>query len=84
MRNQRWQPRNGCDGRLMAKILITTIQANLVQNPRKRQQNSTELLLLKFLPLICHFLAATFDFTFFYPGFFGGRTLLLQLVLIRL
>jgi len=24
---------NGCDGRLMAKILITTIQVNLVPNP---------------------------------------------------
>jgi len=24
--NQKWQPRNGCDGRLMAKNLITTIQ----------------------------------------------------------
>jgi len=28
-------PRNGCDGRLMAKILITTIQVNLVPNPSK-------------------------------------------------
>jgi len=27
--NPRWRPRNGCDGRLMAKILITTIQVNL-------------------------------------------------------
>ena len=25
--------KNGCDGRLMAKILITTIQVNLVPNP---------------------------------------------------
>ena len=25
--------RNGCDGRLMAKILITTIQVNLAPNP---------------------------------------------------
>ena len=29
MWNPRWRPRNGCDGRLMAKILITTIQVNL-------------------------------------------------------
>ena len=32
MGNQRWQPRNGCDGRLIARILITTIQVNLVPN----------------------------------------------------
>ena len=25
--------KNGCDGRLMAKILITTIKVNLVPNP---------------------------------------------------
>jgi len=31
--NPRWQPRNGCDGRLMAKILLTAIQMNLVPNP---------------------------------------------------
>ena len=29
MWNPRWQPRNGCDGRLIAKILIMTIQVNL-------------------------------------------------------
>ena len=29
MWNPRWWARNGCDGRLMAKILITTIQVNL-------------------------------------------------------
>ena len=28
MWNPRWRPRNGCDGRLMVKILITTIQVN--------------------------------------------------------
>jgi len=33
IRNPRWQPRNGCDGRLIAKILRTTIQVNLVPNP---------------------------------------------------
>ena len=27
--NQKWRSRNGCDGRLMAKILITTIQCCL-------------------------------------------------------
>ena len=25
-----WQPRNGCDGRLMVKVLIMTIQVNFV------------------------------------------------------
>jgi len=29
MWNQRWQPRNGCDGRLVAKNLITSIQVNM-------------------------------------------------------
>ena len=28
MWNPRWRPRNGCDGRLMVKILITIIQVN--------------------------------------------------------
>ena len=29
----RWQPRNGCDGRSVIKILITTIQVNFVLIP---------------------------------------------------
>jgi len=29
----RWQPRNGCDNRSMAKILITIIQVNFVLIP---------------------------------------------------
>ena len=50
--NQRWWPRNVCNGRLMAKILITTIQVNLVPNPSGGgSTNSPELALLKFLPL---------------------------------
>jgi len=32
MRNPRWWPRNGCDGRLIEKFLITTIRVNLVLN----------------------------------------------------
>ena len=66
--NPRWQPRNGCDGRLMVKILIMTIQVNLVPLGQLAQ-NSPELLLLKFLPLTyhhSHFLAATLDFTSFF------------------
>ena len=31
---KRWQPRNGCDGRLMAKILIMTIQVNVYKYAR--------------------------------------------------
>ena len=31
--NPRWRLRNGCDVRLVAKTLMTTIQANLVPNP---------------------------------------------------
>ena len=44
----RWQPRNGCDSRLVIKILITTIQVNLCCPAKK---NLLELILLKFLSL---------------------------------
>ena len=77
MWNPRWRPRNGCDGRLMVKILITTIQVNLVPLGQLAQ-NSPELSLLKFLPLTYHhnhFLAATLDFTsFFTIAFWGPHT----------
>jgi len=46
MRNPRWQPRNGCDGRLIAKILITTIQVNLVPNLR-RQHKFARIVIIK-------------------------------------
>ena len=52
----------------MVKILITTIQVNLVPLGQLAQ-NSPELSLLKFLPLTyyhSHFLAATLDFTSFF------------------
>ena len=55
MQNPKWQPRHGCDGRLKAKISITTIQVNLV--PVKRGEsntNSPELSSLQFLPLAYH------------------------------
>ena len=42
----RWRPRNGCDGILMAKTLITTIQAILRLAPKSPK------LSLNFLPLI--------------------------------
>jgi len=54
----------------MAKILITTIQVNLLPHPSfTTAQNSPELLLLTFLPSIyqhSHFLAASLDFTTFF------------------
>jgi len=49
--------KNGCDGRLIAKILITTIPVNLVPNCSETWRgntNSAELALLKFLLLAYH------------------------------
>ena len=70
--------KKGCDGRLMVKILITTIRVNLVPLGQLAQ-NSPELLLLKFLPLTyhhSHFLAATLDFTSFFTIAFSKAALL--------
>ena len=69
VKNPRWLQRNGFDGRLIAKILITMIRVNLGPNPNKtwrKQHNTHELLLLNFfllqwltitaiswLPLLC-------------------------------
>ena len=58
----------------MVKILITTIQVNLVPLGQLAQ-NSPELSLLKFLPLTyhhSHFLAATLDFTSLFTMAFLG------------
>ena len=55
---------------VMVKILITTVQVNLVL-----AQNSPELSLLKFLLLTyhhSHLLAATLDFTSFFTMAFLG------------
>jgi len=55
------------DRRVMVKILINTIQMNLVPNPSNT--NSPELSLLKFLSLAyhhSHFVVATLDFTSFF------------------
>jgi len=49
--------KNGCDGRLIAKILIMTIQADLAANRSetwRSNTNSAELSLLKFLLLAYH------------------------------
>ena len=65
----------------MTKILIMTIQLNLVPNPSETGEGSTvspDLLFLKVLPLTYHrrrFLATTFDFTSFSPWNFGGHIL---------
>ena len=72
------RPRNGCDGRLMVKILITTIQVNFCA----ASQNLPKLSLLKFLPLTyhhSHFLAATLDFTSFFTIAFLRAAHFLQL-----
>jgi len=64
--------KNGWDGRLIAKILITPIQLNLCCLSTFHYDsapNSPELLLLKFLLLTyhhSHFLVTTLDFTFFF------------------
>ena len=71
--------KKGCDGRLIAKVLIMTIQGNLVLNPSetwRRQTNSAEFSLLKFLLLAIAYdhLAATLDFTSFFTMAFLGAT----------
>ena len=59
----RWQPRNGCHGRSVTKILITTIQVSLCYNSWAPE------LLSKFLLLTyhdSHFLPATSIFLIFF------------------
>ena len=73
MRNQRWRPRNDCDGRLMAKNFNNNNSGEFVF-----ALNSPELLLLNFLSLTyhrSHFLAATFDFKSFFTLAFLGAAL---------
>ena len=84
MQNPRWRPRNGCDGRLIAKILITTIHwCRIPVKPGKGNTYFPKLLLLKFLLLTyhhSHFLAATLDFaSFFIMAFLGAAHFFLQL-----
>jgi len=68
------------DGRLIAKILITTIQLNLCCLSTFQYDsapNSPKLSLFKIFAISLPsqpFLAATLDFTFFHNGL-GGRTL---------
>jgi len=83
MWNPRWQPRNGCDGRLMAKFLITTIQVNLVPNPSetwRRQHKFTWIVVIKNFaislpsqPFLGHHLGFHI---FFHYGLFGAAPFL--------
>jgi len=70
--------RNGCDGRLKPKILITTIQVICVAFFTFHYDfapNSTELSFLALAYHHSHFLAATLDFTFFHNCILGGCAL---------
>jgi len=83
--NPKWWPRSGCDGRIMAIFLITTIQVNLVLIPSEawRRQHKFAwivvikkfawIVVIKKLPLSyhhSHFWATTLDFTTFFMLFF--------------
>jgi len=75
-----WQPRNGCDGRLMAKILITTIQVNLVPYPSemwRRQHKFTWIVLIKNFAISLWsqpFLGCLLGFHIFFTMDFWGHT----------
>ena len=77
-----WQPRNGCDGSLIAEILIMTIWVKLVPNPNKtwrRQQNFTWIFIIKLFAMNLRsqpFLGCHLGFhIFFHNGFLGSCTL---------
>ena len=77
MWNPRWGPRNGCDGRLIAKVLIITIQVNLVPNLNetwRMQHKFTWIIVIKTFAISLHTItAAILDFTsFFTMAFLGG------------
>jgi len=78
MWNQRWRPRYGCDNSSMAKILITTIQMNLVSSPSetwRRTHKFTWIVVIKIFSiellsqpfLGCHL----WFYIFFHPGILG-------------
>ena len=76
MWNPRWRPRNGCDGRLMVKILITTIQVNFV--PRPSGTKFTWIVVIKIftinLPSQPFFGRHLGFHIFFHHSLFKGRT----------
>jgi len=86
MWNPRWWPRNGCDGSLIAKILIMTIQVNLVldlSETWRRQHKFAWIVIIKIfainLPSQSFLSRHLGSHIFFHNGLLGGRTLFLQL-----
>jgi len=75
------EAKNGCDGRLIAKNFIMTIQVDLVPNRSETWRgntNSAELALLKFLLIAYHHshsLPPSWISHLFNNGLLGGRTL---------
>jgi len=83
MWNPSWWQRNGCDSRLVAKNLITTIWVNLcclLHVSLGFGNKSTWIVVIKVFAISLpssHFLAATLNFKSFFT--MGGCTLFLQL-----
>jgi len=79
MWNPRWWPRNGCDGRLIAKILIMTIQVNLVLFLWRRQHRFTCIVIIESFAISLPsqpFLGCHLGFhIFFHNDLLGGHTL---------
>ena len=82
MWNPRWRPRNGCGGRLIAKFLIATIQANLcchLQVSLGFSPKFTWIVVIKIFTINLPsqpFLGRLLGFhIFFRNGHLGGRTL---------
>ena len=82
MWNPRWRPRNGCDGKLMVKILITTIQVNFGA-AWSIGTKFTWIVVIKFFTINLPsqpFLGRHLGFhIFFHHSLFEGHTLFLQL-----
>ena len=78
----RWRPRNGCDGRLMVKKLITTIQVNFGA-AWSIGTKFTCIVIIKIFTINLPsqpFLGRHLGFhIFFHHSLFEGRTLFLQL-----
>ena len=80
MWNPKWRPRNGCDNRLKAKILIMTIQVNLMLNrseTRRRGHKFNWIVDIKnfaFSPPSQPFLGRHFGFPIFFITAFSGAT----------
>ena len=86
MWSPKWQPRNGCGGRLKAKNLITTIQVNLCCLLHVSLLFGTKFTWIVIIKIYAFsqpsqsFLGYYFGFhIFFYNSILGGCTLFLQL-----